>query len=278
VQRFHASLAEHPAMRGTRPELADDAGPDKIGRHLDRLGADLAHLAAQPAEIRLAANVLGASRIAAHIPPLANIVLMNSRGVIIGSDATVTIEHVCDIKRPTVEIAELLRYDPDAYWLRRVDVSALDGDPRPLGVDSVPIGSPFSAVARGSTGLIVGNRGTSNNTVHHTVGTCRIDAVTLLANDQVRDALRASQADGLGEAERSAALAHLRTRIYAATAGINSAALLGDWQRHLPPQPTPTVRCGHGRILVINAIGASVGTHNSVAAHVRATNCRVVVR
>jgi hypothetical protein len=276
IRRFEAVLTEHPATRSGRPVPGADL--DDIDTYLRRLDAALSRVARSPAYLHLAPNVAGRAQIGRDIPPLALIEMRDSRGIAVGNDCTVVVEHVCHIERPTVEIAELMREDPDLYWLRSILLPNPGEGATPLRTRSVEIGSPFSASTPGARGVLVGDDGYSHNVVHHTVTGCGIDASALLANAAVRDAVRACRADGLDGSARRQAMTHLRTRVFRAVADTNARALFGDWQKHLPSEPVPRVRYDGGRIAVVHATGAALGRGNRVDADVDLRMCRVVVR
>ncbi|GAB1646788.1 hypothetical protein [Krasilnikovia sp. MM14-A1259] len=120
--------------------------------------------------------------------PVTDVALETSRAVVIGEHNKLTVIHHCHVQSPTVEVADLLHADTNWFliWLRSTPLVEKPGTAEHLSTD---VRSGVLIAIRHSDGLVIGDHNNVEANVHHQITGCRLNAVALLQNRTIRQAV-----------------------------------------------------------------------------------------
>lgn len=211
-----------------------------------------------------------------RVDPIDTFEIQRSSGVLIGDRGRVTVAHYCNVEQPIVDLAELTDLNLDtlgfAWWAKPAP------DPVDGGVDTISttVSTGLFFHVRHSDGLVVGDDNDVQVNVQHRVRGCRLSAVALLLDRQVRDALisyrlaadaddNSRQEDGQpGPSIVGEAHATLRESVAQAANKLCPDTLVSNLANDLPGQ-RPELRRNRHDIVISNVRGAAIGRGNTVS-------------
>jgi hypothetical protein len=190
--------------------------------------------------------------------------IRDSKAVMFGSDATLTVVHHCEVERPVIEIAALIDH-PDAgpcwgWW----SFAPSSGPMRARAAD----GMETRIVS--CSGVSTGDGNVQETVIGHRMTSCPVDLAVLLSHDAIRAALVRCRDDTLDPVERIEAREQLRRIVTRVVALTDASALLPDEAIARQTSETtdrPTVRSRGASLTVMHGVGVAVGWRPTVAGH-----------
>ncbi|WP_144022839.1 hypothetical protein [Asanoa hainanensis] len=296
--RAAARLPEFVASADLRDELAALRGEDprEVLRALDVLLSEALGSAphvrdlreATPAQLREALahleGVVERHRAAVAVAPAADgtvdgrfgkrpvesVTVRDSVGVVRGDDSTVTVIHQCEVAEPVVEMAELLKMEPEGPlfgWsgtaLRPGTVTGTS-----TSVSSNALAIDFWTNIWSSSGVAVGDNITMEVARRHTIEGCRVNLAALLADAALRDDLALSRGD---TAEAQAARERLPHTVERVLRDLDVGDLVStaDVARQASVGNRPQVRQSGARLTVVHGAGVGIGRNPTASARTR---------
>ncbi len=245
-----------------RARVVLPAGPEDRVDLLERSIEELAEREAPSIVVLPAPD----SRLPGRVPgrAVSDVEIRNSRAVMFGSDATLTVVHHCEVARPVIEIAALTDH-PDAgpswgWW----SVTPSLG-PMRAGADD---GVRTRIVS--CSGVSIGDNNVQETVIEHRMTSCPVDMAMLLSDDDIRAALVRCRDDALGPVERIEAREQLRRIVTRVVALTDTSALIPDEaiaRQASAANDRPTVRSRGAALTVMHGVGVAVGSRPTVAGH-----------
>ncbi|MFF5217670.1 hypothetical protein [Micromonospora sp. NPDC000442] len=204
--------------------------------------------------------------------PVMEVEVRDSVGVMWGVQNRLNVEHLCVVKSPVIELAELIEMDdgePVFNWSawRFNPTHTSDHGPAAGGVAETSLHHGFWANIWNCTGITVGDRNMVNLTYVHRLTSCPVNLVPLLRDPQVRADLAQCRDDSPENAQGAQEARHrLPTTVAQAVRAIDVSRLVSGEEIAALAARTrqPQVRGRAGALIIRHGVGVALGIDPAV--------------